>query len=75
MWVKVKVGEERKEKAFMEKLKTFGPKTTVQLPTLFQLYPEQVRSTTQHKPQLEATQTFDDDQTPSMSWINITKLI
>ena len=45
MWVKVKVGEKRKEKAFMEKLKTFGPKTTIQLPTLFQLYPEQVRST------------------------------
>ena len=72
MWVNVKVGEKLKEKAFMEKLKTFVPKKTVQLPTLLQLYPGQVCSTTPHKP-LKATQTFDDDQTPPMSWINITK--
>ena len=29
MWVNVKVGEKRREKAFMEELKTFELKTTV----------------------------------------------
>ena len=50
MWVNVKVSKKRKEKDFMEELKAFRPKATVQLPTLLQLYPEQVLSTTPHKP-------------------------
>ena len=50
MWVNVKVGEKRRERAFMEELKTFESKTTVQLPTLLEFYPGQVHSTTPHKP-------------------------
>ena len=50
MWVNVKVGEKRREKVFMEELKIFQPKTTVQLPTLLQLSSGQDCSTTPHKP-------------------------
>ena len=51
MCVNVKVGEKRREKAFMDELKTLEPETTVQLPTLLQLYPGPVRLTltTLHK--------------------------
>ena len=34
MWVNVKVGEKRREKVFLEELKIFEPKTTVELSTL-----------------------------------------
>ena len=41
MWVNVKVDGKRREKVFKEELKTI-----LQLPTLLQLYSEQVRSRT-----------------------------
>ena len=50
MWLNVKVGWKRREKTFMEKLKTFEPKMTVKLPSLLQFHPRQVSSTTSHKP-------------------------
>ena len=49
MWVNVKVGGKSREKSFMEELKTFEPKTIVQLPTLLQLYRGQVLSPTPRK--------------------------
>ena len=49
MWVNVKVREKRREKTLMEELKTFQLKTTLHLPTLLQLYLEQIHSTTPHK--------------------------
>ena len=39
MRVNVKVREKRREKAFIEELKRFQPKTTLHLPILLQLYP------------------------------------
>ena len=57
----------------MEELKKFQPKTTLHLPALLQLYPEKVHSTTLQKYSQVATQTFDDNQTSSIFWINITK--
>ena len=46
---KCKSLKKRKEKAFMEEVKAFQPKTTLQLPTLFnQHYPGKFRSTTHH---------------------------
>ena len=50
IWVNLKAGEKRREKAFLEEVKTFEQKKIVQLLTLLQLYPGQVRSTTPHKP-------------------------
>ena len=61
----------------MKIIKTFQPKTTLHLPTLFQLPPRQVHGsaqlTTPQKTKIVVTQTFDDDQTLSISRINITK--
>ena len=37
MWINVKIREKRREKVFMEEVKTFQPKTTLHLPTI-QLY-------------------------------------
>ena len=76
MRVNVKFGGKRREKAFMEELNTFkyvkyvksNCKTTNFTPVSSKT--SQLNSTTKA---LEATQTFDDDQTPSISWINITK--
>ena len=64
-----KVWEKWSEKPFMEEVRTFQPKTTLNPPTWLQLYAEQPRSITQ----TVVPQTLDDDQTPSTSWINITK--
>ena len=41
---KKKKKKKRKEKAFMEEVKILQPKTTLHLPTVFQLYPVQVHS-------------------------------
>ena len=64
MWVNVKVGEKRREKAWAKKNCTTSNFT----PDLSRK--SSLNNTTQT---LEATQTFDDDQTQSMSWINISK--
>ena len=47
---KFKSWRKSKRKGFYGRIKTFEPRTTVQLLTLLQLYPAQVRSTTPHKP-------------------------
>ena len=60
---KCKNSKKGRGNVFMEELKEFQPKTTVQLPDLFQLYPGQFFSTKPYEQYLEATQTFDDDQT------------
>ena len=74
---KCKSSRKIREKAVMKIIKTFQPKTTLHLPTLFQLPPRQVHGsaqlTTPQKTDIVVTQTFDDDQTLSISRINITK--
>ena len=74
MWVNVKVLEKIREKAVMEVVNTFKPKTILHLPTVLLLLPRQVHSLAQlTTPQKVATQTFDDDQTPPISRIHLTK--
>lgn len=82
MWVNVKIREKKKRKAsFMEIVKTFQRKTTLHLLTLYSIpitpvsskrSPVQLNNTL--KTNIVATQTFDDDQAPLFSWINITKI-
>ena len=57
----------------MEELKTFQLKTTLHLPALLQLYLEKVHSTTLRKYSYVAIQTFDNNQTSSIFWLNIIK--
>ena len=74
---KCKSSRKIREKAVMKIIKTFQPKTALHLPTLLQL-PRQVHCsaqlTTPQKTDIVVTQTFDDDQTPSISRIKITKI-
>ena len=69
MWVNVNV-QEKKGKASKEEEQAFQPKTTLHLPTLFELYSQfcSTAPSTQIKTYvvIVATQTFDDDQTPSI---------
>ena len=44
MLINVKIQEKRREKAFMEEVKTFQPKATQHQPTQLQHYPGQVHS-------------------------------
>ena len=72
MWVNVKIPEKRREKGFMKEVKTIQARTTLHLPTLSALSMTSSlnNSTTQI---ILATQAFCDNQTPSISLINITK--
>ena len=67
-----KYEQKKIEKTFMEELKTIQPKTTLHLPTLPSFIQDKFAQ--QHDTNnTVATQTFDDDQTPAISWINIPK--
>ena len=61
----------------MEEVKTFQPNITLHLPTLFQLYYpgslDNMNTTQQIEVILVAKQTIDDEQTLSISWIDITE--
>ena len=56
----------------MEEVNIFQLKTTLHLPTLLQLHLDQIQLNITI-PNTAATQTIDDNQTPSTSRINMTK--
>ena len=60
MWVNVKVRQKIKEKAFMEGLKTFQPKTTLPLPSL----PQPLTRASLLQPLTRASSLNNNAQTP-----------